>query len=388
MRKPMHTKALLGDLISFNTVSSQSNLALITYCADLLEEAGAQVTIIEDGHEAKANLYATVGPEEVPGVLLSGHTDVVPVEGQNWSVAPFEMSEHDGKLYGRGATDMKGFVASALAIVLHAAQRDLTTPLHLALSYDEEVGCLGVRSMLDMLRNAPFRPRFCIVGEPTMMSVATGHKGKVVCKLTCLGKEAHSALAPTGLNAIHLASDMIAFMRDLQAELAASSRQDEDYDVPYTTLHVGRIAGGVALNIVPNLAYVDFEIRNLPQDDPKAILRRIEDQAKQLVEPFRRDFPEASIDLELVNSYPPLDTDGDAEVVKFVQSLTRANATSKVAFGTEGGLFSTELGVPTVICGPGSMAQGHKPDEYISEDQLAQCDAMLNTLLDRLIVGI
>lgn len=384
----MNTKSILRDLINFPTVSADPNKALIDHCADLLKTAGATVTIIEDETGHKANLYATIGPADIPGVLLSGHTDVVPIEGQSWSVPPFEMTESEGKLFGRGTTDMKGFVASALSMALKASEKELKTPLHLAFSYDEEIGCVGVRSMIEMLSKAPFRPQFCIVGEPTSMSVATGHKGKTACKVTCHGREAHSALAPTALNAIHLVCDMISFIRNLQLKISQSSALDSDYDVPYTTLHIGKIEGGVALNIVPNQSSFLFEIRNLQEDNPEVLLERIKEHAETLLKPLRVDFPEAAIDFTITNTYPPLSTAKDAEVVSFVKSLTGSNATIKVAFGTEGGLFSSELGIPTVVCGPGSMDQGHKPDEFISIEQLDKCDEMLDALLDRLVSGV
>ena len=384
----MNTKTILRDLIQFPTVSADPNKALIDYCADLLENAGADVTIIEDDTGYKANLYATIGPAGIPGVLLSGHTDVVPTEGQHWSVPPFEMTEADGKLFGRGTTDMKGFVASALSMALEASKKDLKTPLHLALSYDEEIGCVGVRSMIKILSAAPFRPQFCIVGEPTFMSVATGHKGKTACRVSCKGHEAHSALAPTALNAIHLVCDMISFIRNMQEEISLSSAQDNDYDIPYTTLHVGKIEGGVALNIVPNQSSFLFEIRNLQEDNPEILLNRIKEHAETLLKPLRAEFPEAAVDFTITNTYPPLSTAHDAEVVSFVKSLTGSNATIKVAFGTEGGLFSSELSIPTVVCGPGSMEQGHKPDEFITLEQLDKCDKMLDNLLDRLVTGI
>lgn len=384
----MNTTEILKELIAFPTVSSDPNRALINYCAELLRGVGAEVSILEDDTGHKANLYATIGPSGVPGVLLSGHTDVVPIEGQNWTVPPFELTENDGKLFGRGTTDMKGFVASAMSMALKAGERELSTPLHLALSYDEEIGCIGVRSMIEMLAAAPFRPRFCIVGEPTLMSVATGHKGKTACHVACTGREAHSALAPTALNAIHLVCDMISFIRELQVTIENGSAHDDDYDIPYTTLHVAKIDGGIALNIVPNQASFRFEIRNLVDDDPEVLLDRIKSHAENLVEPLREKFPEAAIELTITNTYPPLSTAKDADVVGFVKSLTGSNATIKVAFGTEGGLFSSVLDIPTVVCGPGSMEQGHKPDEFVSLDQLAKCDLMLDALLDRLVSGI
>jgi len=384
----MNTESILRDLIAFPTVSADPNLGLITYCADLLRKAGAEVTLIKDTTGHKANLYATIGPKDRAGVLLSGHTDVVPVTGQNWTVPPFELTEKDDKLYGRGTTDMKGFVASALSTALRAAKQDLQTPLHLGLSYDEEVGCLGVRSMIDMLEAAPIRPQMCIVGEPTEMTVANGHKGKTFANLQATGRTGHSALAPQALNAIHMACDMITVIRELQAEVADQGTRDDAYDVPYTTLHVGTIKGGTALNIVPDHASFEFEIRNLAGDDPTALLAQLQDQCDSYLQDIRKDFPEADIKVEITGSYPPLGTDAASEVVAFVQGLTRKNALIKVAFGTEGGLFSERLGIPTVVCGPGSMAQGHKPDEFIARSELIACDAMLDALLTRLETGI
>ncbi len=401
----MQTLDILRDLIAFATVSADPNRALIDYCADMLQKAGASVQIIEDASAHKANLYATIGPLDRPGVMLSGHTDVVPVTGQAWTTAPFALSVSDGKAYGRGSADMKGFIASALSMALRAAESDLQTPLHLAFSYDEEIGCVGVHSMIAMLAAAPITPAFCIVGEPTSLRVATGHKGKMACRMTCTGREGHSALAPMALNAIHLAVDMITAIRGIQSKLMASGHQDPDYDVPYTSLHVGRIEAGVALNIVPKTCTCLFEIRNLPEDDPEAILAQIIAAADEILGPVRPSFPEAAIEFEVTNRYPSLGTPHDAEVVTFVQSLLDASQskidpyktdpstadqskTIKVAFGTEGGLFHRDLGVPSVICGPGSMAQGHKPDEFVSLDQLQQCDALLAALLERLKQGI
>lgn len=384
----MDTRKILKDLIGFDTVSSRPNMALMEHVRGLLTDAGIDVTLIEDDAGTKANLYATVGPSGMGGVMLSGHTDVVPVEGQDWTVPPFAMTERDGRFYGRGATDMKGFCAAAIAAMLQASRRNLKTPLHLGLSHDEEVGCMGVRSLIRMLEGAPVRPAMCIVGEPTNMAVATGHKGKVALRAVCTGREGHSALAPMALNALHLAADFITALRSLQARVAAQGVRDGDYDVPYTTLHAGVMRGGVQVNIVPNQAVIDFEIRSLAEDDPETLIAEIRKAAKEIVAPLRADFPEAEIRVERLWDYPGLGTPSDAKVVNFVKALTGANGTIKVAFGTEGGLFSQRLGIPTVICGPGSMAQGHKPDEYLSAEQLGRCEAMLATLIDRLEAGL
>lgn len=380
-------RAIFDRLVAFDTVSARPNIELMTWVRALLEQAGIAVTLIPDATGGKANLFATVGPAGVPGVMLSGHTDVVPVEGQAWTHPPFRLTEENGRLYGRGTADMKGFCALAIDAMLQAAQGPLAVPLHLALSYDEEVGCMGVRSLVDLLAQAPLRPRFCIVGEPTGMQVATGHKGKVALRATCTGREGHSALAPLALNALHLAADFLAEIRALQDRIAQSGARDGDYDVPYTTVHVGKLSGGVQVNIVPNSAVLDFEIRALAQDDPAALIAELQAAADGVVAPLRDRFPEAAVQVDRLWDYPGLGTPTDAAVVQFVKSLTGANGTIKVAYGTEGGLFSARLGVPTVICGPGSMAQGHKPDEFVTVEQMNRGAAMLQALVARCRAG-
>jgi len=382
----MRSVEILEQLIAFPTVSHTANMPLIEYAQGLLEAAGARTQLVRHDSGERANLYATIGPADARGVMLSGHTDVVPVEGQNWTMDPFCLTEREGKLYGRGTADMKGFVAASIAAAERASKRDLATPLHLALSYDEEIGCIGVRDLVSILAEAPVRPLMAIVGEPTTMQVATGHKGKGFYRATCCGREGHSALAPMALNALHLAADFSGAVRALQAEIAASGHHDDDYDVPYTTLHVARIAGGIAGNIVPSHAEVEFEIRNVAEDDPADLIQRLRGDAEAIV--AAANDPDAAIQIGQEGGYPGLATGADAQVVRFVQSLIGANGTIKVAFGTEGGLFSEVAGIPTVVCGPGSMAQGHKPDEFVSLSQMGRCDAMLDALLDRLEAGL
>jgi acetylornithine deacetylase len=380
----MNTLELLDRLIAFPTVSRDPNRELIAFAQDFLAARGIEAQIVATPDGRKANLFATIGPADKPGIMLSGHTDVVPVEGQAWSSDPFRLRVEDGRAYGRGTADMKGFVAAALALAERAARRDLSTPLHLALSHDEEVGCVGVRSLIERMEQAPVRPLMCIVGEPTSLRIATGHKGKLAARATCCGVEGHSALAPRALNAIHLACDFVGVLREQQVRLATEGARDPDYDIPYTTVHAGVIGGGTALNIVPNRCMVDFEIRNIAQDDASQILNRLMDGAAKLVEQRKAAFPQADITVDVVNTYPGLATPPDAPIVDFVRLLVEEPATFKVAFGTEGGLFDSRLAIPTVICGPGSMDQGHKPDEFISLDQLASCDRMMDRLLDRL----
>ncbi len=394
----MTTRDILDRLIGFDTVSALPNRALIDWVRDLLASAGITSLLIPDASGHKANLFATVGGSGGggsggggSGVMLSGHTDVVPVEGQTWTRPAFALTEADGRYYGRGTCDMKGFVACALSAMLKAAASGkagmpLKTPLHLALSHDEEVGCIGVASLIDMLAAAPVRPLMCIVGEPTGMQVATGHKGKIGVRAIFTGREGHSALAPLAVNALHMGADFIGAVRALQARIEATGARDGDYDVPYSTLHVGRMQGGTALNIVPNLCTVDYEVRNLAEDDPQALLAELRAAAAAIV--AATGAAEAAVEYSELMAYPGLGTPSDAAVVRFVQSLTGANGTIKVAYGTEGGLFSARLGIPTVICGPGSMSQGHKPDEWVSLDQMARCEAMLEALLGRLVAGL
>lgn len=374
----------LGRLVGFATVSRDSNLELIGYVRAHLAGLGIESRIVASEDGRKANLFATIGPADRPGIVLSGHTDVVPCERQAWTSDPFALRRDNGRLYGRGTADMKGFIACCLAMAEEAVGRPLAMPIHLAFSYDEEIGCIGVRRLLDMLAGLPVRPRFCLVGEPTLMQVATAHKGKASWRVVAHGLESHSSRAPLSVNAIHLAIDLIGRIRAMQDELAASGDRDGDYDVPYTTLHVGRFAGGETMNIVPNRASFDFEIRYLPGDDVGLLFERIEAAAREIEEKARARFAGARLAFEPLVSYPALDTAPDQEVVAFVKSLTGANATTKISFGTEGGLYQRRLGVPSVVCGPGAIEVAHKPDEYVETAQLDACAAFLSRLVDRL----
>jgi acetylornithine deacetylase len=377
------TLEYLERLVAFPTVSRDSNLALIDFVNAELRSLGIAATLVHNEDGKKANLWATIGPQDKPGIALSGHTDVVPVEGQNWSSDPFQLNARGGNYYGRGSADMKGFIACCLSLAHAAVQRKLTTPIHFAFSYDEEIGCIGVRRMLDMLKTMPVRPRLCIVGEPTMLQVVTAHKGKLGYRATAHGLEAHSSLAPIGANAIYMACDLIAEIRAIQEDIAMKGPRDGDYDVAYTTLHVGKIKGGEVMNIVPNHATFDFEIRYLPEDDGPAIMARIGKAAEAVARNFQGVFPAAHFSFVELQSYPALNTPVDSEAVNFVRALTGGNSTGKITFGTEGGLFQQELGIPAVVCGPGSIAVAHKPDEYVSGEQLALCDAMLGRLLEK-----
>lgn len=373
------TLDILDRLIGFDTVSARSNLALIAHVEDFLTTRGFAVTRVPDPDQDKAGLFASIGPDGA-GVLLSAHTDVVPIEGQNWTRDPFRLTDEGERLYGRGTTDMKGFLAAMLACADRAAHRTLREPLKLALSYDEEIGCVGIARMIDALEPAIGRPRACIVGEPTSMRVATGHKGKQALRAIFPGEAGHSALAPRFTNALHLAAEFVLGLRDMQDDLAENGAQDAGYAVPYSTVHAGRLTGGTALNIVPDRAELIFEFRHLAADPPESLLARIGSLAAEIASRHGT----GSITLDQIAAYPGLDTPADAVVTRLVQRLARNEAPTKVAFGTEAGFFDAR-GIPTVVCGPGDMeGQGHKADEYVERSQLAACDSMLDALLDEL----
>ncbi|MGA8707156.1 MAG: acetylornithine deacetylase [Steroidobacteraceae bacterium] len=378
----MNSAELLDRLVGFPTVSRDSNLSLIGFVQDFLGRCGIESKLYPDSDGRKANLFASIGPAERPGILLSGHTDVVPVDGQAWSSPPFEMRQRGEQLFARGSADMKGFLACALRASQLASQQPLRQPLQLAFSYDEEVGCVGVRSLIDDMAGWSHRPRFCIVGEPTLLRSAIGHKGKVAVKVRCRGRASHSANPDRGVNAIHLAADLIARIRERQGDIAWSSAPDAAYEVPHTTLHVGVIQGGTVLNIVPDHCEFEFEIRNLPSDDVGAIIQAIRGDAADVVKMVAA--ADIGIDFELLHEFPALETASDADVVALAAQLTGNREQVKVGFGTEGGLFSGRLGIATVVCGPGSIDQAHKPDEFITTDQLQRCDAMMDALLERL----
>ncbi|MCY4148865.1 MAG: acetylornithine deacetylase [Gammaproteobacteria bacterium] len=374
---------ILAKLVSFPTISKDSNAGLIDYIRNYLADYDIESIVVSNDEKNKFNLYAVIGPDKPGGVMLSGHTDVVPVEGQDWTVDPFCASRQDDRIYGRGTTDMKGFVACVLAMVPHAVASRLTEPIHLVFSYDEEIGCIGIRGMLDVLEADYARPDFCIVGEPTSMKIGIAHKGKVGMTCRCHGASAHSALATEGLNAIYLACDMIAEIRKLHNQLA-SGVLHEEFGVPHSTLHVGTIRGGTALNIIPNYCEFKFEIRNLEGDSAEQLLKRLKDSAETIAGQYRDKFESSDIRIEVFNQYPALRTETDAQIVDFVSDLLGHKDIIGIDFGTEAGMISSRLSMPAVVCGPGSMDQGHKPDEYILISELNRCDTFLSRLVDRI----
>jgi len=378
----LSSQQLLGRLIGFATVSRDSNLQLIGFIRDYLAELGVASELFSNAEGTKANLFASIGPTDRGGVVLSGHTDVVPVDGQAWSVDPFVMTERDGRLYGRGTADMKGFIASVLAAVPAFLAQPLHTPVHLAFSYDEEVGCLGVRSMLDALAQRPHKPRLCLIGEPTELKPVLGHKGKLAMRCQVHGAACHSAYAPYGVNAIEYAARMIGKLGEIGQALAED--QDARFDPPFSTVQTGVIKGGRVLNIVPEECEFDFEVRALPGFAAEAVADQLQAYAEAELLPRMRAVSAASdIRLWPLSAYPGLATAADSEAARLVALLSGSSEFGTVAFGTEGGLFD-QAGIATVVCGPGSMEQGHRPDEFVSVAQLQGCDAMLLRLVDYL----
>lgn len=373
----------LARLVSFDTTSRNSNLALIDAVEAYLAAQGVPCERVTDDHLGKASLFATIGPADRQGIILSGHTDTVPVDGQDWTSDPFTMTARDGRLFARGACDMKGFLAVCLAMVPAMRARALKKPIHLAFSYDEEVGCLGVRPMLRHLREKGFRAEGCIVGEPTSMQVIIGHKAKRSMRATVHGRGGHSSRAPELANAVEAAALMAVEVHRLGAHLASDGRRDDLYDIPHTTAHVGVLKGGTALNIVPDQAFLEWELRALPEEDVDAMAASVERYAREtILPPLKARAPEADIRFELMSSIPGLAMDPEAPITTLAKAWAGRNDHAKVAYGTEAGLFVEMGDIPTIVCGPGSIAQAHQADEYVEESQLEACEAFLGKVID------
>lgn len=383
------TLDILERLVAFPSVcTAKDYLAITDYIEAFLTERGFRCYRHTAAEGGKAGLFATVGPTGAGGVLLSAHLDVVPVAGQDWNSDPFAMTRRGGRVYGRGTADMKGFAAASLRAADKAAKlagaAQLAAPLKLAFSYDEELGCLGINDMIPHLEDSIGLPDYCLVGEPTSMQLAVGHKGKVSYRVVCQGNSGHSASAPNYLNALHLAADFVGILRDTQADIAANGARDDAYEIPYTTVHVGVLSGGTTLNMVPNSAALEFEIRHLAGDSPEDILNRIRTKAAAIVRALQPAHPQASIRIEEMNAYPGLDIPSSSKAAAFFAALGGLAPAVKVDFGTEAGFFHAALGIPTIVCGPGNIDQAHKPDEFIDVAQLDACDAMLDRLIGKL----
>ncbi len=375
---------LVKTLVSFDTTSRDSNLALIDWVRGYLGKLGIDSHLVFDETGKKANLWATIGPADRPGLVLSGHTDVVPIDGQEWTVEPFKPVVKDGRIYGRGTTDMKSFVAVCLSLAPEFQKAKLKTPIHFAFSYDEEVGCIGVRRLIADIKERGLKPAGCVVGEPTSMKVIRAHKGKLSFRGHVRGFECHSSLAPRGVNAVQYAARIVDYIARMNEKFAADGPFDDEFDIPHTTAHTGVIRGGTALNIVPKDCSFDFEFRHLPVHDPKALFAELEAWVRKEIEPkMQAVHADTGVRFEQISAFPGLKGDEDATVTQVAKAASGGNATGKVAFGTEAGLFEA-AGIPTVICGPGDIDQAHKPDEFVALEQIALCEQFLRRMVERL----
>ncbi len=374
---------LLTTLVNFPTVSADSNLDLIDFAAETLQGLGAHIELTHDASGGKANLFATIGPQVDGGFILSGHTDVVPVEGQPWTLNPFDASVRDGRLYGRGACDMKAFIACALAMAPKFARADLERPVHFALTFDEEVGCLGAPLMLARLAERGLKPSVCIIGEPTDMGVIEGHKGCYEYHTVFTGLEGHCSMPARGVNAVEYAARFIGKLMEIAEELKGRAPATSPFDPPYSTIQTGCIHGGIARNVIARHCEVDWEMRPVNRDDARFALERIRRFTEEELAPaMRAGHVDASVVTEVIGEVGGLELVSGSEAIRIARELT-GNDTDVVSFGTEAGLFQ-DMGISTVVCGPGSIGQAHKPDEYVSLEQLGLCLAMLDGLLPKL----
>lgn len=378
------TLALLERLVGFDTTSRESNLALIHWVRDYLAGFGISSRLSFDDTGAKANLFATVGPEGDGGIVLSGHTDVVPVDGQAWTVPPFGVTRRGDHLLGRGVCDMKGFIAAALAFVPHWLAQGLKRPLHFAFSYDEEVGCIGVRRLLADLEHCGVRPGGCVVGEPTGMRVIVAHKGRQSFRCHVRGKPGHSAQPERGVNAVHVACELVGELARLAKKHQQLGPFDAGFDVPYSTMQTGVIKGGTACNIIPQDCSFEFELRNLPLDDPQVILSALQRYAEhKLLPQMHAVDPNTAIAWETISDLPAFDAGEGSAITHLAHECSATAGVSKVSYAAEASLFF-QAGIPTVLCGPGHIAQAHQPDEWLALEQLALCESFLRRLGDRL----
>lgn len=378
------TQAILSDFIAHPTVSSDSNLEMIADIANRLGDVGAHVDIQTSADGRKANLFATLGPSEPGGIVLSGHSDVVPVEGQDWSSDPFKLSDRDGRLYGRGACDMKGFIASVVAMAPEFADTKLTRPVHFAFTYDEEIGCLGAQALAQWLREHEISPKTAIIGEPTSMSIVEGHKG--CCEYTTHfhGSAGHGSEPDLGVNAVEYAVRYVARLMELGEKLKTCAPENSRFDPPWTTINTGSLKGGFAHNVIPSEASVEWEFRPVQASDFRFVKSEIEEYVASVLLPaMQKVSASASISTEVMGEVAGLEPATENEARDIMMELTGNNGADVVSFGTEAGIFS-ELGMSVVVCGPGSIEHAHKPDEFVSKDQLGACLAMLERLKGRL----
>jgi len=377
------TIELLQTLISFDTTSRESNLGLIEYVRDHLQGLGMPVRLSYDAEKRKANLFATLGDPKARGIVLCGHTDVVPVDGQAWNTDPFKAHIADGKIYGRGAVDMKGYIAASLAMLPAFMNSDLKQPLNIGLTYDEEVGCIGVQTLIRDLAEAGIRPAGCFVGEPTGMQVMTGHKGMRVTRCRVRGLEAHSSMAPEAVSAIEYAARLIEKIRSMAVQIQKDGPFDPMFKIAHTTMQTGVIHGGTAPNIVAKDCEFIFDCRTLPQGNSDALIQQIQEHAEMLKAEMRKFSADADISFETISNSAPLATAEDAPITYLGTSLAKNNLLGRVSFATDAGWLH-KAGIPCVVVGPGDIAVAHKPNEYIEISQIEQCLGFMDRLRERM----
>jgi acetylornithine deacetylase len=382
----MSTIDLLERLVSFDTTSRNSNLALIDFIRDYLDRFGVTYRISTDAAGGKANLHAVIGPVQPGGLALSGHVDTVPVDGQTWTADPFALRRHDGRLFARGSCDMKGFVAACLAAVPDFQALPLVRPLHLFISYDEEVGCWGARRLIEDMAESGLRPDVCVVGEPSGMKPILAHKGKLNLDVTIRGLPGHSSEPAKGVNAVQAAGEAIAWVAGEARRLAVEGPFEDGFDPPHTTIHVGTMAGGTILNIIPEHATFTMEWRYIPGDSPHRHAERMQARIAETIEPaMKAVHPGCGFTYDISLEMPGMALPAEHALATVVKQVAGSNSAGKVAYGTEGGFFEN-AGIPTIICGPGHIAQAHQPDEWIAESELEACDRFIRRLAERLLV--
>jgi acetylornithine deacetylase len=373
----------LRTLVAFDTVSANSNMALIDWVANRLADHGIRATVQHAQEPGKANLFATIGPDDRGGLMLSGHSDVVPVAGQAWSTDPFSLTEREGSLYARGSADMKGFIACVIEAVPRFISAKLTTPIHIALSYNEETNMGGMRQLAQHLASAPARPQACIIGEPTSMRVVVANKGAAGYRVRIRGHSVHSSLRDSGVSAVEVAARIIVQCEQMQRRMREAARHD-GFEFPHTSIHVGRIQGGTAHNITAKDCEFLLEIRALPGATAVEILTELKHWCDTQVLPgMRAVAPDCFIEFDEIFDTPALDERGNTYLAQAITPLCGHSAVGRVSFGTEGGILQG-IGIPTIICGPGRIAVAHQPDECVEIEQLAQCERFLDTLINRL----
>lgn len=376
----MNTEQILKKLISFKSISEQENMTLLNYVSNYLGKFNISAEII-NRHQNRANLYCRIGPNTTGGLMLSGHTDVVPVANQKWKTNPFELHKQGKKYFGRGTADMKSFVAIVLSLVPKIISMNLKKPVHIMLSYDEEIGCVGIQKAVPFLKSMKKKPSYCIVGEPTEMQVITEHKGKKNFIVTFNGIESHSSQIDKGVNAIKYANKFLTYLSSIEKKLKKKSFQNKNYNPPYSSINVGLIHGGIALNIIPSSCKLEFEIRDLPSNNISEIIREIKEYLfLNLEREMKKENNKCSIKFSITNNFPPLKTLINNKIVNLALKNLNTNITGTVSFGTEAGVFN-KIPIETIVCGPGNIDQAHKPNEFISIEQINKCEAFLKNII-------